>query len=593
MPKADFLIEVSWEVCNKVGGIYTVIESKVDEIIKQYASNYLLIGPYLNQNPSMFSEKAPPQELEPVFNELKKIGIVCHYGKWSIFGEPKVVLIDSINYTYLANNIKAELWNEFKIDSLGTNFYDFDQPIVWGYAVGKFIEAYSKVLDKKIAVQFHEWLSASALLYLKKNNVRVAKIFTTHATVLGRALSTENIEIYNNIKLIDPLKESQKRNIQAKVLTEKAAALNSDIFTTISEITGLECQYFLGKKPDLLLPNGLNLEKYPTSEEAAIKHQLYREKIREFLLYYFFPYYTFVLEHTLVFFISGRYEFHNKGIDLLIEALAKLNNKLKEENSQRTIVVFFWIPSSVVRIKPDIIENKAYYEDIKNSIDENFPDVKHRITRSLISRTNVTLADLFLKDIVFEIENKISKFIKSGMPSLCTHDLYNENDDAILNALRLVNLTNKKEDKVKVVFYPIYLSGADHLLDLNYRDAMMGTHIGVFPSYYEPWGYTPLETAALGVASITTDLGGFGQFLNSKHSQHKNPGIFVLSMLNKNKEQRIDEIYNTLYYFANLSREERIKNKIESKNLASLVDWKKIIRYYIKAHDRAVEKVYE
>ena len=593
MPKADFLIEVSWEVCNKVGGIYTVIESKVDEIIKQYASNYLLIGPYLNQNPSMFSEKAPPQELEPVFNELKKIGIVCHYGKWSIFGEPKVVLIDSINYNYLANNIKAELWNEFKIDSLGTNFYDFDQPIVWGYAVGKFIEAYSKVLDKKIAVQFHEWLSASALLYLKKNNVRVAKIFTTHATVLGRALSTENIEIYNNIKLIDPLKESQKRNIQAKVLTEKAAALNSDIFTTISEITGLECQYFLGKKPDLLLPNGLNLEKYPTSEEAAIKHQLYREKIREFLLYYFFPYYTFELEHTLVFFISGRYEFHNKGIDLLIEALAKLNNMLKEEISERTFVVFFWIPSSVVRIKPDIIENKAYYEDIKNSIDENFPDVKHRITRSLISRTNVTLADLFLKDIVFEIENKISKFIKSGMPSLCTHDLYNENDDAILNALRLVNLTNKKEDKVKVVFYPIYLSGADHLLDLNYRDAMMGTHIGVFPSYYEPWGYTPLETAALGVASITTDLGGFGQFLNSKHSQHKNPGIFVLSMLNKNKEQRIDEIYNTLYYFANLSREERIKNKIESKNLASLVDWKKIIRYYIKAHDRAVEKVYE
>ena len=295
----------------------------------------------------------------------------------------------------------------------------------------------------------------------------------------------------------------------------------------------------------------------------------------------------------MVFFISGRYEFHNKGIDLLIEALAKLNNKLKEENSQRTIVVFFWIPSSVVRIKPDIIENKAYYEDIKNSIDENFPDVKHRITRSLISTTNVTLADLFLKDIVFEIENKISKFIKSGMPSLCTHDLYNENDDAILNALRLVNLTNKKEDKVKVVFYPIYLSGADHLLDLNYRDAMMGTHIGVFPSYYEPWGYTPLETAALGVASITTDLGGFGQFLNSKHSRHKNPGIFVLSMLNKNKEQRIDEIYNTLYYFANLSREERIKNKIESKNLASLVDWKKLIRYYIKAHDRAVEKVYE
>lgn len=593
MPKADFLIEVSWEVCNKVGGIYTVIETKVNEIIKEYGQNYLLIGPYLNQNHSLFQEKAPPPELEAIFNDLKKQGIICHFGKWSIFGEPKVVLIDFFNYAYLNNPIKTELWDDFKIDSLGTNFYDFDQPILWGNAAGKFIQEYAKTLNNRVAVQFHEWLTSSALLYLKKNNVKIAKLFTAHATVLGRVMAMNNIEIYNNIKSFDPLKESYRYNVQAKFLAEKAAALNADIFTTISEITALECQYFLGRKPDLLLPNGLNLEKFPTAEEAAIKHQIYREKIREFILLYFFPHYTFELEHTLIYFISGRYEFHNKGIDLLIESLARLNNKLKEENSQRTIVVFFWVPSGTVRIKPEILENKAYYEDIKNSIEENFSDVKHRITRNLISKINVQLTDLFLKDEIFEIDNKINKLKKSGLPALSTHDIVNEDNDTIINAFKKFDLANKPEDKVKVIFYPIYLNGADRLLDLEYREAMMGAHLGIFPSYYEPWGYTPLETAALGVAAITSDLGGFGQFLNSKHVQHKNPGIFVLNMLNKSKQERINEIYNTVYYFSNLSREDRIKNKLESKNLASLVDWKKLIKYYIKAHDKAIDKVFQ
>lgn len=594
MPKAEYLVEVSWEVCNKVGGIYTVIESKVLQVMQQYGENYLLIGPFLNQHSSLFVEKVPPINLEPIFAELKKIGIICHYGKWSIFGEPKVVLIDVLNYTYMNNQIKTDLWNDYKIDSLGTNYYDYDQPIIWGNAVGKFIEKLSQSSNKKIVGQFHEWLAASAILYLKKNNVKVGTVFTTHATMLGRTLAMNNIDIYNNIKLIDPIKEAYNNGIQSKVLTEKAAALNADVFTTVSEITGLECQYFLGKKPDVLLPNGLNLDKYPTSEEAAIKHQIYREKIREFLLYYFFPYYTFELDHTLVYFISGRYEFHNKGIDLLIESLAKLNEKLKSEKSNRTIIVFLWIPRDSIRIKPEIVENRAFYEDIRNEIEENFSDIKHKIIRDLVSDNKTEIKDLFFEDSLFEINNKIKRFKKPyGIPPICTHDLQNENEDSIIANLKSHNLTNKEEDHVKVIFYPIYLNGADRLLDLDYREAMMGTHLGIFPSYYEPWGYTPLETAALGVSAITTDLGGFGQFLNSKHAQHKNPGIFVLRMLNKSREERIEELFNTLNYFSSLSRQERIKNKIESKSLANLVDWSKLIKHYIRAHDKAVEKVYE
>ena len=593
MPKADYLIEVSWEVCNKVGGIYTVIETKVNDIISQYGNNYLLIGPYLSQKNSLFVEKAPPSDLESVFNELKKQGIICHYGKWSIFGEPKVILIDFFNYTYQTNQIKLDLWNDFKVDSLGTDFYDFEEPIIWGNAAGKLIEKLASLWQKKIVVQCHEWLSGSAILYLKKNNVKVGKVFTTHATVLGRVLSMNNIDMYKDIKSIDAFKEAYKYGVQSKFLIEKAAAQNADIFTTVSEITGLECQYFLERKPDVLLPNGLNLEKFPTSEEASIKHQFYREKIREFLLSYFFPYYVFELDHTLIYFISGRYEFHNKGIDLFIEALARLNEKLKAEKSQRTIVVFFWIPRDTIRIKPDIVENRAYYEDIRNSIEESFTDIKHRITRDLISNPNAKVTDLFLSDDLFELQNKIKRFQKSnGTPPLVTHDLANENDDAIIYNLNKFKLLNREEDRVKTIFYPIYLNGADRLLDLDYREAMMGTHLGVFPSYYEPWGYTPLETAALGVSAVTTDLGGFGQFLNKRHAQHKNPGIFVLNILNKTREERVNEIFNNLNYFSSLTREERIRNKIESKHLSSLVDWSKLIIYYIRAHDKAIEKMF-
>ncbi len=456
MSKAEYLVEVSWEVCNKVGGIYTVIESKISQVIKEYGSNYLLIGPYLNQNHNMFMEKAPPINLDSIFNELKKIGIICHYGKWQTFGEPTVILIDFFNYSYSNNQIKTDLWDDYKIDSLGTNYFDFDQPILWGNATGKLIESLSRLLNKKIVVQFHEWLTASALLYLKKSNVRVGKIFTTHATVLGRTLSMNNVDLYSNIKSFDPLSEAYKYGIHAKFLAEKAAALNSDIFTTVSDITGLEAQHFLGRKPDLILPNGINIDKYPTSEEAAIRHQIYREKIREFLAFYFFPYYTFELEHTIIYFISGRYEFHNKGIDLFIEALSRLNQKLKEENSNRTIAVFFWIPSSVVRIKPDILENRAHYEDIKNTIDEYFPDIKSKITRDLVSRINILITELFSEDVFFEINNKIDRFIKSGdNPPLATHDLSDDNNDSILSKLKNLNLTNKKEDRVKVIFYPI------------------------------------------------------------------------------------------------------------------------------------------
>jgi len=590
----DILFEVSWEVCNKVGGIYTVVESKIIQILENYdEQNYYLVGPYFaNKQMEGFIEKAPPDKLVPIFEALKSKGLICHFGKWLTQGEPQVILIDTINFLYKKDEIKTDFWNTYKIDSLFSEFYDYDQPLIWSVASGILIEEFAKKSKQKIVVQAHEWLSGGTILHLKKVNSKVATVFTTHATVLGRTLSMNDVNFYKDIKNINPQEQAKKYNIITKFQTERESAKACDIFTTVSEITALEAQYFLDRKADVLLPNGLDIEKFPTYEEAAIKHQLFRNKIREFLVYYFFPYYTFNLEHSLIYFISGRYEFHNKGIDIFIDALSMLNNKLKQENSQKTIIAFFYIPRQTIRIKPNLLENRAYYEDIRDILDEVFPDVKNRIMRDLVSRSQVNVNDLFEKDTLFEINKRINLFLKKGNPPLCTHDIESEQNDQIISNFTAKGLLNRSEDRVKVVFYPIYLNGADRLLDLNYQESMMGCHLGVFPSYYEPWGYTPLESAALGVSSVTTDLGGFGRYVKP-HLKEKNPGIFVIDIFEKNWSQGSKELFNVIYNFSKLSREDRVKNKIEAKNVSSLVDWKNLIQNYISAHSMAINKAYK
>jgi glycogen(starch) synthase len=269
-----------------------------------------------------------------------------------------------------------------------------------------------------------------------------------------------------------------------------------------------------------------------------------------------------------------------------------LNNKLKQENSQRVIIAFFWIPCSTIRIKPNLIENRAYYEDIRDILDEVFPDVKNRIMRDLVSKSAVNVNDLFEKGSLFEISKRINLFLKKGNPPLCTHDIEAEHNDQIISSFVSKGLLNRQEDKVKVIFYPIYLNGADRLLDLNYQESMMGCHLGVFPSYYEPWGYTPLESAALGVSAITTNFGGFGRYIKP-HLKEKNPGIFVIDIFDKTENEGTKDLFRSLYEFSKLSKEDRVKNKTEAKNTASLVDWKYLIKNYLDAHNMAINKTYK
>src|SRR3989338_6777562 len=269
-------------------------------MVDVYGDNYFMIGPYFASKAlAEFQEELPNEFCKAAFDELKKFGVMCHFGKWLIEGKPSVILIDFVNYKNRVNDIKHELWDWYKIDSLRAP-PDYDDPVVWAYAVGILIERLSGCYDnKKIAAHFHEWLSGVGLLYLKKKKIKIATIFTTHATVVGRTLASSNVDLYNVLNKINPDHEVYKYNVEAKHLVEKNSAAFADAFTTVSEITGMEAEYLLKKKPDVLLPNGLDIGKFPTFEEAMIKHRLQRDRMREFMLYHFFPYYTFDPKETL------------------------------------------------------------------------------------------------------------------------------------------------------------------------------------------------------------------------------------------------------------------------------------------------------
>jgi glycogen(starch) synthase len=588
---ADYLFEVSFEVCNKVGGIYTVVKSKAAEMSKQY-KNYFLMGPYYKDKLDVeFEEKKVPQNLESIFNELKKEGIICHYGKWQIKGEPDVILIDFIGFAEKQDYLKSKYWEQYQIDSLGSG-WDFIEPLVWSTACGKLIEKFSNLnKDKKIVGHFHEWLSGFGLLHLKSVKSNAKTVFTTHATMLGRTIAGSGENLYDMLDNINPEYEAKKRGVNDKFSTEKACALNTDIFTTVSEITQIEAEKLLGRKAEVLVLNGLDINKFPSFEETSNLHVTSRDKIREFLTYYFYPHYTFDMNHTLTFFIVGRYEFRNKGIDVFIKALGNLNEHLKKKNKKRTVAVLFWIPGDAKNIKSELLENKIFYRHIKNYVESHSREIEKKIVNDIVSNKDLTKRSIFSKDFLINNQRYVKQFKrKNGNPSLTTHNLGNENQDAILNAFKQSGLNNAQEDRVKVILYPVYLTGVDGLIDLPYYEAMCGCHLGVFPSYYEPWGYTPVESAAMGTPAITSDLSGFGMFIKPHLKNKEDDGIFVLERYKKTDDETIKQFTEFLCNFADKDHHERVDSKIDAKELTELTDWKDFVNNYIEAHNKALEK---
>lgn len=581
------VFEVSWEVCNKVGGINTVVRSKAEHMIKFYNDSFYLIGPYfIHKASGEFKEELPPEALKSIFDALSKEGISCRYGKWLIHGNPNTILVDFQEYAKNKNSIKKDLWDNYKVDSLNTEYFDFDEPVIWAYAVGRLLESFSK--KEKIVAHCHEWLSAAALLYLKSRKASAATVFTTHATVLGRAMASSNVDLYAVLEKINPEQEAFKFGVNAKFQIERAAAQNAEVFTTVSDITKVEAEKILGRKVDVVLPNGLNLDNFPTEEEATLRYRKFNEKIKEFLIYYFFPCYPVNMHNALIYFICGRYEFRDKGVDIFIKSLGKLNQQLKKEKSEKQIFAFFWIPGNVRGIKPELLENRTRYFDIKDTIDDNLSEIRTEIIHSVVAQSEITTEKILGSDAFKEIKIKTSKFIRGCKNApLSTHDLNDEENDEIIKAFRQEGLENRPEDNVKVIFYSMFLTGADGLLDTSYYESMIGSDLGVFPSSYEPWGYTPLEAAALRTPSITTDLAGFGRFVQS---MKKGKGVYVLKRYGKKDEEVVDSLAKQLYIYSQLSEQDRTKVRDSAKAIAEKADWKIFAKYYKKAHDKALKE---
>ena len=591
-PRSEVLFEVSFETCNKVGGIYAVLESKAKRMVELYKDNYFLIGPYYPEKAvTEYLKQNPPNFCEKVFSELKDKGINCYFGKWLIQGKPNVILIDFKEILKNVNQIKWELWRDYKIDSLGSGF-DFDEPVAWSTACGIVIDKMLPCFkNKNIVGQFHEWLSGAALLHLHK---KIPTVFTSHATTLGRAIASWGEDLYSEVNeslkkriVIDP-KRPYKYGVQAKHLMEKACANYASVFSTVSEITSKEAEYILGKKPDIILPNGLDMERFPTMEEFALLHRKYKEKMKNFFNAYFNPYYETNMWDAMIFFTSGRYEFRNKGFDIFIEALGKLNEKMKKEGIKKNVFTLFSVPKDNVKENIELLESIKLYNDMKEKVSDELPWIEEMALDSIVKGKMPKASVIFRKEFLQECRKKFSSFKKEGNPPFSAY--ITDENDLIINAFKKNNLLNRHEDKVKVILYPTYLSTTDRLLGLNYEQVIQGSHLGVFPSYYEPWGYTPLEFAANGVMSITTDLAGFGIFIKQHSNQNELPGIMVLERENKTHEDIVKQLYEMLWSIATMSRNDRIPKKAQAKSLASLADWKILIKNYIQAHNMALEK---
>jgi len=592
MSDKPYLFEVSWEVANKVGGIYTVLESKSALIKDEYGDNYFLVGPYLaGKSESQFIEKPLPSFLSKAQKDLADKGVAFHYGTWLIDSEPQVILVEFENEFNNLAEFKAELWDRHGVDSLFAG-YDYDEPVAFSLAVGKLIESIKGTGLKKdqVIVHAHEWLTGGVILYLNGTGLDFSTVFTTHATFLGRCLASSGINFYAEINSFDADARASEIGIVSKHSLEKATALTADVLTTVSGITGTEAEAFYGRKPDVILPNGLNMTMFPKVEDITELHREYRKYLRKFVQYYFFPYYSFDIEKTLFYFILGRYEMRCKGIDLFIDALAELNQKLKAKQSDKTVVALFCIPAGNSGVKSDLIDSKAVYQSISQIISYNMDNVYDRLLRAYVGEHEFDLEWILGKEFLDKAAQNRRRFKKSGNPPLVTHELWSEEYDEILNMFKMKGLTNNENDKVKVVFYPTYLSGGDGLLNLQFYNVMAGAHLGVFPSFYEPWGYTPLEAGALGVASVTTDLSGYGLALKELGLKKKLPGTYVINRSEFNYEKEREDLFSILYEYATLDNDERMKLRLNANTQAKNYDWKLLVKHYFEAHELAQSK---
>src|SRR5258706_7576137 len=586
----SLIIEVSWEVCNQVGGIYTVIRSKAPSMVENAHAGYCMIGPFLSKN--IQAELEPLDDREDLFGQaaanLRKKGFDVHYAEWLITGKPRVVLLNPNVIEDKAQNVlKYLLWKNHNIRTSDSPL--IKQVIAFGYLTKLFLDELIKLKEKdqKVIAHFHEWMSGLPILDIKRDRLPVKTVFTTHATQLGRHLAINSPLFYAHLPFFRWEDEAKKFGVESEASIEFGCAQHCTVLTTVSDVTARECTHLLRRKPEVITPNGLNIERFEALHEFQNLHVLYKDRIQEFVMGHFFQSYSFDLENTLYFFTSGRYEFKNKGFDLTLEALTHLNEQLKQEGSDITVVMFFVTKQDYRSIKPEVLQSRAVMEEIRKVCEAIQKQVGKRLFVESIARQDHRLSELnnFVDEYwLLRYRRTIQSWKNSRLPAVVTHRLLHEDQDDIVKFVTRRNLLNKPEDKVKIVYHPDFINSTNPLFGLDYGQFVRGCHLGIFPSYYEPWGYTPLECMASGVPAVTSDLSGFGDYLLKHMPDHETAGMFVVERGKRTFDWSAKQLASFLYKFMKQNRRERIMQRNNVESYSSSFDWSKLIKHYEDAY---------
>ena len=531
MKTPEYLFETSWEVCNMVGGIYTVLSTKSNVMRELLGDHYITVGPDVVKEAHETLYFVEDNELFPEWRERALAqGLKFRIGRWKIESSPIAILVDYTPLYQTKNEILGHLWEQYELDSIRGQ-WDYIEPVLFGYAAGQVIENFCNFnlpQASNIVAHFHEWMTGSGVLYLKEHCPQIA-------TYVGRAISGNGLPLYDNLKTYLPSVMAMQFNVVSQQSMEQKAAKNADAFTTVSDITAQECEQFLYRKPDVVTKNGI--DHTFRQDEAAFEEK--RKATRAQILKIAETLCGETIDpNCLMVLNSGRYEFKNKGIDLFIEALRRLN---EDKNLKRTVVAVIAVPGNIAGPSKDL---------------------QHRLdgTNAIMGHTDFP----------------------------ATHHIFEYENDAILNTLRESGLQNDANDKVKVMFVPAYLNGSDGIFNLTYSEFLAAFDFSVFPSYYEPWGYTPLESVALGIPTLTSDVSGFGKFVQQECVG--NEAVTVVPRQVGDNDKVIDEIVSALRRFLSLTEKGSEQIAESALKVANKLLWKDLIVSYQKAWDVALEK---
>jgi len=538
----DLLFETSWEVCNKVGGIYTVLSTKAKTLQKLYKDKVMFIGP------DVWSESSP----SPFFTEDSKVmaswrksavlpdGVSVRTGRWDIPGKPIAILVKFDGMYSVKDEFYARMWEQYGVDSLHA-YGDYDEACAFSHAAGLVIESIYRHVNgetKRVIAHFDEWTTGMGLLYVKANLPQVATIFTTHATSIGRSICGNGKPLYDYMSGYNGDQMAGELNMQSKHSLEKCAAHHADCFTTVSDITAAECTQLLDRKPDVITPNGFE----PNFVPAKTRFDSCRKAARNTLLNVasaltgkHYP------DDTFIVVTSGRCEYRNKGLDLFLDSM----HRLADMNPGRDVLAYVMVPAWCDAPRKDLVESMSNGGTVSNL-----------------------------------------------MEPIMTHTVHNPESDAIMCRMRQLGVTNDIASRVHVIYVPCYLNGDDGVFNKSYYDLLIGVDVTVFPSYYEPWGYTPLESVAFHVPTVTTTLSGFGRWITDNFKAEFDAcGVNVIERTDSNYFEASDQIARSLKLLTCVGDAEMRAIRDAACAVSQKAAWSEFISFYETAFQVAFDHV--